>query len=444
MLKCSQRGYEKMREEIKYLSKIKFNRQLRKISKALSNKKIIIYGAGKMLKTAMKRYNFSSLNIVGISDKNFQKIDSANFLNLPIIAPENIEELECDCILVALKEYNEVLQILKQRYHDIKILPLFKSEIISPYKFKILKQRNFSKNVQILFYNYFKNKNFFFSDEIKALLLLKEKISFLLTGKLNIPQIEFTLTTKCSMRCKHCLNYIPTIKKNEHKFIEIDEFKAQLNNLTKAVNHIRRLILIGGEPLLVNNLEEYVEVSARNPKVDKVWIFTNGTLLFKPELLKILNKYRKKIVIYVSNYSKNENIKHKFKYEEIFNQLRTNNICYISNEELNWEYASPLPDKIQRTNSQKYFLQCDNPCVSVLEGKMYVCPRAGIYTVKNIYNPQPNDYIDLNIENNPKELKHKIIEFYYSDYFNACNYCNILEDKLKPEIIPAIQLEEDS
>ena len=152
-----------MQEEIKYLSKIKFNRQLKKISKTLGNKKIVIYGAGKMLETAMKKYNFSSLNIVGISDKNFQKINSANFLNLPIIAPENIGELECECVLVALKEYYNITQDLKQKYNNIEVLPLFESEIISPYKFRILKNRNFARNVQIVFNDHFSNKNSYFN-----------------------------------------------------------------------------------------------------------------------------------------------------------------------------------------------------------------------------------------------------------------------------------------
>ena len=92
---------------------------------------------------------------------------------------------------------------------------------------------------------------------------------------------------------------------------------------------------------------------------------------------------------------------------------------------------------------KEYFESCNNNCVSVFGGKIYVCPRAGVFVIKNIYEPKENEVIDLNIENNPRKLKQKLVEFYSRDYFSACDYCLVLEDRDLPAVIPAIQLEDE-
>lgn len=108
-------------KELKYLKDIKFC-----VPKNFQNKKILIYGAGMMFEEAFKNYDFSELNIVGISDKRFESENSPKeFCGLKTYAPEEINALNPDVILVAVKEYGSILNTLWQNF-QIAIYPLFK------------------------------------------------------------------------------------------------------------------------------------------------------------------------------------------------------------------------------------------------------------------------------------------------------------------------------
>ena len=56
-------------EEKEYLKKIKFEKYLKQLKLQLAEKKVLVYGAGALFETAYKNYDFSGLNIIGISDK---------------------------------------------------------------------------------------------------------------------------------------------------------------------------------------------------------------------------------------------------------------------------------------------------------------------------------------------------------------------------------------
>lgn len=415
------------KEERNYLKKIKFS-----IPKNLDNKKIIIYGAGILFEEAYKTYDFSKLHIIGISDKKFCNENSPKeFLGLKTINPDEIENYKADILLVAIKEYQDVINLLLKRY-NIAVFPLFKKSIL------IYKQRNLLPvyNIQINGLHNKKKKNY--SNLKKSILSIQTKFNYIF-GKIDIPQIEFTITTKCTLRCKHCCNYIPEINENEHSLTTLEAFKNQLDNLLKAVNNVHNLILIGGEPLILKDLNTYLEYACSKKQVKNVWIVTNGTLLMNKELIKSIKKYHKKVTVWVSNYSKNQAIQPRLKHAKLLEQIQETGSDYDYIKDLNWSYTSPINSEKLRDDSSRYFEICQNNCVMVLGGKLYVCPRAGIFDLKKIYTPKENEIIDLSKENNPKILKQKLKEFYSRDYFTACNYCTVLEDKKKEKVIPALQ-----
>ena len=313
---------------------------------------------------------------------------------------------------------------------DEKVLPLFKKKSIPTFQ-----RCNLNHNIYVEKNGLHGKKPRHFSAFQKRFLRLQYAL-----GRFDIPQIEFNLTTKCSLRCKHCSNFIPQIKPEEHCLISIEDFKLQLTNLTGAVNEIKNLLLIGGEPLLVKNIDEYLEYAAENKKVKRVWIVTNGTLLMSEKLLEVAKKYRHKLTIWVSNYSKNPELESKLKHGALLEQINSANLDYDYVQDLTWDYTSPLNTEKLRDESNKYFEECGNHCVAVFGGKIYVCPRAGVFALKNIYTPEDGEVIDLNTENNPKVLRKKLKDFYSREGFSACKYCTVVEDKVQDRILPAQQL----
>lgn len=421
--------------EIKYLKKVNFKKQLSILNKTLKDKKILIYGAGILFDAAYNKYDFSNLNIIGISDKKFENENSPKeFLGIKTYAPDEISSLDIDCILISLKEYYSILNIFQMQFKNIQVLPLVEKNIESS-----IERRLINHNIWIELNGLHGKKRQKYS-KIKLLKTqLCNKLNYY-TGKIDIPQIEFTLTTKCTLRCKHCCNFIPEIKTEEHCLISFDDFKVQVDNLLNAVNSVKNFLLIGGEPLLVKDLHKYLDYVASKKKIKRVWIVTNGTLLMKDELIKVAKKYRKKTTIWISNYSKNEDLKNKLHHSELIGQINNANLDYDYKKDLNWGYTSPIGKNKKRDGQKEYFKYCNNHCVAVFGGKIYVCPRAGVFDIKGIYTPDEEEVINLNVENNSKILKQKLIKFYSRDYFSACDYCVVLEDRTEPSVIPAIQI----
>lgn len=419
-----------MSEMKKYLKTIKFEKHLDLLVTKLYGKRVLIYGAGLLFETAFKNYNFKGLNIIGISDKKFEDKNSPEkFYDIKTYKPNEIDKLNIDYILIAVKDYTSLSKILRKNY-NIETIPLFKKPSIPAFK-----RCNIQHNIFVERNGLHGKKPKHFSDFQEKLLKLQYKL-----GRLDIPQIEFNLTTRCTLKCKHCSNFIPQVKPEEHCIISIEEFKIQLDNLLKAVSEIKNLLLIGGEPLLVRNIHEYLEYAASKKKVKRVWIVTNGTLLMNDNLLNTAKKYKNKLTIWVSNYSKNPELDTILKHNELLKQINDAKLDYDYVQDLTWGYTSPLNTEKLRDDTKQYFEDCSNHCVAVFGGKIYVCPRAGIFDIKNIYKPEKDEIINLNTETNPNILRKKLKSFYSREGFSACKYCTVLKDREHDRILPAQQI----
>lgn len=84
----------------------------------------------------------------------------------------------------------------------------------------------------------------------KIYLLLKNPVRAFkaLTGKeIYIGYADVVLTTKCTLKCKGCGALMEYYEKPEH--LDIDRVLQSLRVLFEACDHIKRIHLLGGEPL---------------------------------------------------------------------------------------------------------------------------------------------------------------------------------------------------
>lgn len=96
------------------------------------NKKIAFWGASLIIEEFLNNYDLSEYNIVGIIDKNIERIGK-KIKNLPIISPEEIEILNLDKIFLTIKNnsserYKEVINYLANKNLNIYVEEIFKKE----------------------------------------------------------------------------------------------------------------------------------------------------------------------------------------------------------------------------------------------------------------------------------------------------------------------------
>jgi organic radical activating enzyme len=266
-------------------------------------------------------------------------------------------------------------------------------------------------------------------------LISEELINFYEKNELNIPMLQFALTTKCTLSCRDCNALIPNFKSSKHFEYVFSDFKYDLDKILTVVNKIRRFILLGGEPLLNKDFPAILEYCAQKDKIDSIEIITNGTLIPSAELLKVLRRVNDKVYIHFSNYSKNKELNNVLKYEQISAMLKAHGIKYQMANDLQWNREDrDLTDRDYPIEVlKKMYGDCwFKGCLQVMNGKICTCPRASATTELIPDSIPVADYIDIRSNQN---LYRSFVDFFSRDYVAACRYCV----RTGENVLPALQ-----
>lgn len=247
-----------------------------------------------------------------------------------------------------------------------------------------------------------------------------------------IKQVEMVLTTKCSLKCKECANLMQYYEKPYD--IDVDIIKRSFDNLLGKIDRLGNFVLIGGEPFLSKNLYWMIDMAADSSKVNKITIFTNGTIIPKDDNEIIGSLSNPKVLIIISDYGPIS--RKKFELVEF---CKKNGIrYYLKNEDLVWGFVGkPEPRSRSEQELERQFHKCKNKCRSILNGKLYYCPRASHGDDLNIIKTPKNNYVDL--LNNSVKIEDILKIIYSNKFFAACDYCNYGTEEMI-SIIPAEQM----
>lgn len=269
-------------------------------------------------------------------------------------------------------------------------------------------------------------------DEYIQKYIAKEIENFFNKSELNIPQIEFCLTTRCTLKCKDCCALMPLFnsERTHHIDMTIEEFQKTIRQLTENVNCIRKLIILGGEPLLNPKITQMLEYAASINNIHQISIVSNGTIVPNTNIINTL-KNSNKIFFYMSNYAQNSNLAPILKYDKIKSVLKENGLKYQILENWNWfkEYGFSKT-KSDKNDSKNRFNNCyRTKCLQTLDRKIDICSKA--FTGRNLSLINTKDYIDLETT---KNLKQDLINFYKKELIDACEYCIISKEEVQPAL----------
>ncbi len=286
--------------------------------------------------------------------------------------------------------------------------------------------------------NFF-SKNKFLKQIFELWLTLAYSVNFLLNKKVSIPQIDFLITTNCTLNCENCASLVPYYDYDKRYNLSFNQFKSDLDNLLSSVDKIYRLKLIGGEPLLVEELNEMLEYVCKQKQVISVEITTNGTIIPDDKICETLAKYSRKALVVLSDYSENKDL-NCIKFDEIRNKLEKYGI-YSVYSKYNWFEIGNIKRQ-DKTNDEliQTFNECwQKDCLAISEGVVYNCTRsAAIASLTDFPLPQ-SEFVNIREQNNCSLLK-KFNKFFAKEFYSTCSFCNTV---LINDIEPSKQIQQN-
>lgn len=253
-------------------------------------------------------------------------------------------------------------------------------------------------------------------------------------AELVVGNIDLPITTRCTLRCKHCANLIPQYK-NASDF-SLDNILDGLNKFLECIDLVVRVNVLGGEPMMHPQLAEIIEALNSSPKVYHTVLTTNGTVI--PDNSKLYEALQNpKNEVRISEYAQC-----KKKSQELEEKLRSNNVYYtiknFGQNDFLWYDFGGFENRIKSPQClEQQYKNCDVEWHSLLNGRLYPCPRAAHATDIGLLPDNKKNYIDFfDEEKSLSKLKAELEDFIFKrKYFPACRLCDRGTDKCKQVLV---------
>ena len=362
-------------------------------------KSTILFGTGNLGKIALKAIKNTNINITAIADNDENKWGK-KWHGYEVINPEDIKNFKnVDTVIIASLNF----PYMRKQVFEI-------NETINVYDFDfLLNELNLADCGTDWSVERCKEQLDLYVYSVAAQKRKKD---------LYLNSIDLVLTEKCSLKCKDCSNLMQYYAK------PVDEdFDTLINSIDKILSNvgfIREIRIIGGEPLLYKKIDLAINHLLKYDNYEKIYIYTNGTIVLKGDKMNVFNN--PKVIFKISNYgSISRNV------EKLENKLDELKIKYITERVRTWQDCAII-GKFEREEKLTKFIFgncCENQGLTVLHGKLYLCPFSAHATNLDAIEKYDNDIIDTKNIKNKEDFKKELQDLYFNrDYIGACHSCN--------------------
>lgn len=247
---------------------------------------------------------------------------------------------------------------------------------------------------------------------------------------MELPFLEYSITTCCTLRCRDCSNLIPKIQPG--RMLGFAEFKLRVDQLLACVDYIYRFKLHGGEPFLNPALPDMIDYLHRSEKIGEIRISTNGTLAPNAALLRALKN--RKVLVFLSDYPPSV-------APERGAILQTMTSAGVRVRDLRGQTWSDLGDTECRGYSPKQLRRLIRDCSmanckAMADGCIYLCSRCANADVSGLFPVPEKVHID---SGDISGTRRAIRELYCIASCEGCGRCSGVIAEA-PAIPPAIQI----
>jgi len=243
-----------------------------------------------------------------------------------------------------------------------------------------------------------------------------------------LSQMSSSINSKCTLNCEHCNMLMPYYK--EHFWSTEEDIMRDMELLFQRVDYLASYFIIGGEPLLNENLPKILE-SVYNKYKDKIGyiqVITNGTILPSAELIDVCKRCN--IKIRLSDYT--NQVPYSKKLEEVKKCLSDNQVDNSMGVYETW-LALGFPNKVEPigktpAEAKQHMLNCSQGCHMLGDGKLFYCGLMYSVGKSRLYRLREGDYVDLSkSEGTLLDDKLRVLRYCLGDmeneYVSLCNIC---------------------
>ena len=238
---------------------------------------------------------------------------------------------------------------------------------------------------------------------------------------INLDLFSFMVTTNCTLKCKGCDNFIDHYENPTTP--EPNTLINDAKSLLECVNRIEMFKIIGGEPFLNRDLDlliEYLFEGEFAYKIGIVRIITNGTVIPSKKTLKMMEKHKDRLNVFVTIYGECS--------EKILQILEEYNIKYEkSDENAEWrDSGNTLNRHRDEETLKEFYNNCfsKDMCNCCFNGEYHICPRSAHAKDLGLIPDFKNDYVNLR-EKSVEYRINKLNHLKNRSYINCCNHCDL-------------------
>ena len=245
-------------------------------------------------------------------------------------------------------------------------------------------------------------------------------------NKVNVLKTDISLTTLCTLNCENCMQFLPYWKDGRRKENPLEEIKENVDIYFACVDYLLDLDVVGGEPFLYRNLNEFIRYIGENyrNRIGYIGFITNGMIVPEEETLELLSKYAMDVSI--SDYS--EDIEYKHQIEELCEKLEQYDISYMRNKQIDWfDFGFPKDLYHYEGEAAVQHMQCCNSIEHILDDKkLFYCGLEWSAQKGGLYPIEEKAYVDLVDIKEGRVDRKDILEMILANIEGGCmEFCKV-------------------
>lgn len=245
-------------------------------------------------------------------------------------------------------------------------------------------------------------------------------------NKVNVLKTDISLTTLCTLNCENCMQFLPYWKDGRRKENPLEEIKENVDIYFACVDYLLDLDVVGGEPFLYRNLNEFIRYIGENyrNRIGYIGFITNGMIVPEEETLELLSKYSMDVSI--SDYS--EDIEYKHQIEKLCEKLEQYDISYMRNKQIDWfDFGFPKDLYHYEGEAAVQHMQCCNSIEHILDDKkLFYCGLEWSAQKGGLYPIEEKAYVDLVDIKEGRADRKDILEMILANIEGGCmEFCKV-------------------